>query len=438
MQPSAVRHPVAVSVGAAFIFAFAVAAEAQITFDWATVGNAGNAADTRVMTKCPSTSCSGDGTSGYGAVGYTYQIAKQHVTVSQYALFLNTVDPAGTNQLSLYNSRMETFFHPVSFLPTPAYSGGITFNSAAPSGTKYAAKGGEGNFPATHISWVSAARFVNWLSNGQGTSGTESGVYNELPVNSNSPIPARVAGASIFLPTEDEFYKAAYYNPTLNGGVGGYTEFGVGNSAPIVSGPSGGATSANTAVTDGVKGPNGDTYWQTGGLAFDDSLNYRTGVGAYSAATSYYGLHDVDGNAYQWLETSRPNRFNTAQSLPLFRGGSWFHDVEGSGASYRNTQFFAAGSSSVSSNYHGFRIARLAPVTALPGDFNGDGQVNAADYTVWRDGLGSTYAAADYVVWRDNYGATSPAVALAQSVPEPASVLLALLAATAIGRRRGD
>ncbi len=42
---------------------------------------------------------------------------------------------------------------------------------------------------------------------------------------------------------------------------------------------------------------------------------------------------------------------------------------------------------------------------APPGDYSGNGVVDAADYTVWRDGLGTTYGQADYDVWVDNYGA---------------------------------
>ncbi|MCA9239380.1 MAG: hypothetical protein KDA37_04235, partial [Planctomycetales bacterium] len=75
----------------------------------------------------------------------------------------------------------------------------------------------------------------------------------------------------------------------------------------------------------------------------------------------------------------------------------------------------------------------------LPGDFNNDGAVDAADYTVWRDGLGAAYTNTDYQVWRDNYGATagSPAAATA---PEPAAVVLAILSSSlwvsCAGRRR--
>lgn len=66
---------------------------------------------------------------------------------------------------------------------------------------------------------------------------------------------------------------------------------------------------------------------------------------------------------------------------------------------------------------------------ALPGDFNDDGRVDAADYTVWRDGLGGDYTANDYETWQSHFGqpngggahSASPAAA----VPEPAGIALA-------------
>ncbi|TWT97651.1 hypothetical protein Pla108_18030 [Botrimarina colliarenosi] len=62
----------------------------------------------------------------------------------------------------------------------------------------------------------------------------------------------------------------------------------------------------------------------------------------------------------------------------------------------------------------------------LAGDFNGDGAVDAADYTVWRDGLGSVYSAQDYYLWAANYGATAAANP-GTSVPEPAALVGAVL-----------
>ena len=60
----------------------------------------------------------------------------------------------------------------------------------------------------------------------------------------------------------------------------------------------------------------------------------------------------------------------------------------------------------------------------LPGDFNVDGTVNAADYTVWRDGLGTVYAPADYAVWASHFGNSNSGL----TVPEPSSIALMMLA----------
>lgn len=92
-------------------------------------------------------------------------------------------------------------------------------------------------------------------------------------------------------------------------------------------------------------------------------------------------------------------------------------------------------------------FVEVVGVDALPGDYNGDGSVNLADYTVWRDNLGQTglalpgdgdgnqiVDAGDYDLWKSNFGASlgSPSVA-SQSVPEPSSLLAALVGISAIG-----
>jgi hypothetical protein len=71
----------------------------------------------------------------------------------------------------------------------------------------------------------------------------------------------------------------------------------------------------------------------------------------------------------------------------------------------------------------------FAPVPADIGDFNADGTVDAADYVVWRRGLGTTYQDSHYNVWRANFGRTTPggaASSIGTAVPEPASLLLVL------------
>lgn len=74
-------------------------------------------------------------------------------------------------------------------------------------------------------------------------------------------------------------------------------------------------------------------------------------------------------------------------------------------------------------------------IVGLPGDFNGDGTVDASDYTVWRDGLGVIYEPTDYDLWLSNYGAAAPPTTF--SVPEPAAtVWIGLMAAAVVSRRR--
>ncbi len=86
----------------------------------------------------------------------------------------------------------------------------------------------------------------------------------------------------------------------------------------------------------------------------------------------------------------------------------------------------------------------------LDGDFNNDGQVDAADYTIWRDNLGLSDAAlngngtgdpsglvvaADYTLWAGNFGASSSS-ASAASVPEPSSFVLVGIALLGMARRK--
>ena len=69
-------------------------------------------------------------------------------------------------------------------------------------------------------------------------------------------------------------------------------------------------------------------------------------------------------------------------------------------------------------------------VVGNAGDFNGDGKVDAADYTVWRNGLGSKYTEADYNAWKTSFGNHSGSGASANAaVPEPPTFLLLMFAA---------
>jgi hypothetical protein len=67
-------------------------------------------------------------------------------------------------------------------------------------------------------------------------------------------------------------------------------------------------------------------------------------------------------------------------------------------------------------------------LVASSGDFNADGTVNAADYVVWRNGLGTTFTQADYDVWRAHFGQTRGSGASHAAIPEPCTSALTLVA----------
>jgi fibronectin-binding autotransporter adhesin len=76
----------------------------------------------------------------------------------------------------------------------------------------------------------------------------------------------------------------------------------------------------------------------------------------------------------------------------------------------------------------------------LPGDYNHNGIVDAADYVAWRNGLGTTYTQADYDVWRAHFGQTAGSGAGATAnaaVPEPVTLVLLAFAAAGCCLRRG-
>jgi hypothetical protein len=84
-------------------------------------------------------------------------------------------------------------------------------------------------------------------------------------------------------------------------------------------------------------------------------------------------------------------------------------------------------------------VDQYLSVQYLPGDYDGDGAVDAGDFVVWRKGLGTTYEASDYDVWLAHFGQALPGGGMAANaaVPEPASVCLLLSAlAVFVGRRR--
>lgn len=190
-----------VGVMAAQVLAVTASATgADISIDFARVGNPGNAGE-----------FSGEGAGGFGpdaivgGVDYVYAIGKYEVTTGQYTAFLNAV--AKSDSYGLYNERMWSV------------DSGCKIQQTGSSGIfEYRVAADRANRPVNYVNWGDAARFMNWLHNGQGNSSTETGAYTLNGAMTRGELMAvtRNSDAKFWIPTENEWYKAAYYDPDKN------------------------------------------------------------------------------------------------------------------------------------------------------------------------------------------------------------------------------
>ena len=267
------------------------------------VGDAGNPADS---------------TTKLGAVAYTYKIGKTEQTVGDYVKFLNAV--AKTDPYRLFDPIMA-----------------IT-RTGSPGDYQYAPKSSP-NLPIEGVTWMNVVRFANWMNNGQGTASTETGAYelghgqitsiadktavtvgkpnvrvgdavvltskdNEASYHTVTSVsdtyftadfttsqsgfigwdyvsvpPAHSPNANCWIPSRDEWYKAAYYDPSAIGLADRYWRY---------------ATRSDTVPNNLLDGAvsRANVY-----------SNAPTAAGSYVGSASYYGTLDQTGNAAEFVET---------------------------------------------------------------------------------------------------------------------------------------
>jgi len=218
-----------------------------------------------------------------GGVDYTYRISKYETTNAQYTEFLNSVASLGDPH-GLYHASMSD---PFNF-------GGIsrTGSGTAMDPYVYDAKNDDPewkNRPVNFVNFWDACRFANWLHNGQpiGTqnaSTTEDGAYtlNGYTGWDGRGI-ARNPDALFFVPSENEWYKAAYYDSLLNGGAGGYHQWPTGV----------GGVDNNPPSQDTGDSANFLYLGYAVGMPY-----YTTEAGAYALSGSSYDTYDQGGNVF--------------------------------------------------------------------------------------------------------------------------------------------
>ena len=287
---------------------------------WVTVGDAGNEGE-----------LSGEGAGGFGAdricgrVDYVYHIGKYEVTNREYCALLNAVasrkDPHG-----LYNPGMgaDTF-------------GGI-LRVGAPGDYSYIVKTGMEKKPVNYVSFYDACRFANWLHNGRGKGGTETGAYalDGVTNPANDRLTRRL-GARIVIPSEDEWYKAAYYK-CGNMHVGYWDHATQSDEPPKCELPPGGPGSANCMT-----------------------VGRLTDVGAYVKSPGPYGTFDQCGNVWEWNEAILGKRGQYRAA----RGGCFGSMDHAADRTHKPTYW----EPTLENRYIGFRVAEVPPeATVHPKD----------------------------------------------------------------------
>jgi formylglycine-generating enzyme required for sulfatase activity len=306
------------------------------------VGDPGNAADVDHATL----------DRPYGAVDYAYRIGKFEVTNNQYAEFLNAVAQADTK--NLYSSYYDQ-----------SGRGGIDRHGSFGS-YSYSVVDGMGDIPVVYVSFLDAIRFTNWLHNGQtagpqNASTTEDGAYTITPQLESSGAIFRNPDAKWFIPSDDEWYKAAFYDPSKPGGPGYWKYATRADTLPYSDAP--GDTDApdpsnlaNYYNNDNIDNGFNDGFAITGSTAFDpfDSVIYANDVGAYAIATAY-GTLDQAGNVLEWTEG-----FYVGTPGPVIRsqrGGAWNIGAFGLASDYANGE----GLNVNHMDFAGFRVAAAVP-----------------------------------------------------------------------------
>jgi formylglycine-generating enzyme required for sulfatase activity len=259
---------------------FALCGVAQAGLDglvgFVTIGNAGNAAD---------------GTTGYGAVGYTYQISKTEVTIAEFQLATGV----GNNNEN-------------------------DWSGVGP------------NAPAVNVSLYEAKKYANYLTQNANGGSSAYNLYSADGTGAGSYTRADAISDGILvyaLPTEDEWYKAAYYKPVNDGSYSLY------------------ANGTDTVPTHGTTA--GWNYYNGGYVNGSPNYTWTAGYGG----VEQNGTYDMMGNVWEWMEDSGG----------VLRGGSYGSD---GGSDLRSSDRNASAGPAYEATDIGFRVVAIPePASAM-------------------------------------------------------------------------
>jgi len=238
--------------------------------DWVTIGDPGNA---------PFSGDTLGDIDGRGGVAYRYRMTRTEITTSQWLQFVNTFTTQSTE---------------LQFFAVPGPWGATEDRSYSGPGKRYVLRSDleqPGDIPVGGMSWRTAAMYANWLHNGRSSdfASTQSGAYDVSTFGRNpdgtfTDQATRSPGARFWIPSFDEWIKAAHYDSDKNGAVqGGWWLY------------------SDTSDTPPIPGPPGEGEANTG-FTLPQFGHEFIPAGMYPDVTSPWGLLDVAGSRAEWTE----------------------------------------------------------------------------------------------------------------------------------------
>lgn len=263
--------------------------------DFVTIGAPGNAP---YQSPIPN-----DPVRGRGGVNYEYRIGRFEVTTAQWVEFFNAAFDRPANDR-------------LPHLIPPDYWGASATTPNTPGGQRWTVPAGNEMRPVGDISWRMAAMYANWLCNNKSSdrSAFLNGAYDVSTFgfvgNIFTDQLTHNPGAQYWIPTWDEWLKAAHYDPNklnTDGTRGGWWQYSNGSDTPYVYGPPpsrGGTGTANSGFFNGSA--------------------FTIPLGSY-AANSPWGLKDVGGATTEWTESVYT--LSGGDRYRIFDGSFWGSDL---------------------------------------------------------------------------------------------------------------
>jgi len=246
----------------------------------------------------------------HGRVDYEYSIGKFEVTTAQWVEFMNAAfDRPASDRI------------PFVFSPTQWSAQATTPNT--PGGQRWRVPAGREMLPVGGVDWRTCAIYANWLCHEKGTDRAVfmNGAYDVSTfgyLNGGSLFTDQITrspGARYWIPSLDEWMKAAHYDPgKLNGDGtrGGWWTYANGSDTPFVYGPPGFLVNGQPTTAN--------SGWSA--FQYPGQSPFLVPLGAY-ATTSPWGLFDAAGGTGEWTEAVFQESFEALPRDRLWDGSAW-------------------------------------------------------------------------------------------------------------------